>query len=88
MQIFYHPGKENVNVDALSRSPLDTSPDMSLPDKAQVVEVQITDKPTELDIHSLLTIGCSSVNGNSAVPGNEFGLTQEQDPELQILIQF
>ena len=63
MQIFYHPGKENVNVDALSRSPLDTSPDMSLPDKAQVVEVQITDKPTELDIHSLLTIGCSSVNG-------------------------
>ena len=76
MQIFYRPGKENVNADALSRSHLDTSPDMSLPDKAQVAEVQTSDKPTELDIHSLLTIGCSSVNGNSAVPGNEFGLTQ------------
>ena len=77
-----------MNADALSRSPLDTSPDMALPDKAQVAEVQTSDKPTELDIHSLLTIGCSSVNGNSAVPGNEFGLTQQQDPELQKLIQF
>ena len=88
IQIFYHPGKENMNADALSRNPLEEAPAVFQPDEVQVAVIKATQSTTDLDIHSLLTSDPLSMNGTSAAPTNEFVLSQQQDPELQEIIQF
>ena len=86
IKIFYRPGKESMNADALSRNPLEESPAVFQPDEVQVAVIKATQPATDLDIHSLLTRDPLSINGTSAAPANEFVLSQQQDPELWEII--
>ena len=88
IQILYRPGKENMNADALSRNPQDKAPDVFQTDKVQVAGIQTTWPATKLDIRSLLACDHSSINSAGAASGNEFVLSQQQDPELWKIIQF
>ena len=87
IQIFYRPGKENVNADILSRNPLDRAPDVFQSDKVQIAAIQTTQPATDLDIRSLLGRHHSLTNSASSAPTNEFALSQQQDPELLKIIQ-
>ena len=88
IQIFYRPGKENVNADISSQNPPDRAPDVLQSNEVQIAAIQTTQPATELDIRSLLGRHHSLTNSASFAPTNEFALSQQQEPELLKIIQF
>ena len=74
---FYHPGKENMNADALSQNHL----------TKHLLFFNLMKCKWQTD-YSLLTRDPLSINGTSAAPANEFVLSQQQDPELWEIIEF
>ena len=88
IQIFYRPGKENMNADILSRTPADKAPDIFQSDEVQIAAIHTTQPATELDIRSLLSRHHSLTDSANSAPTNEFALSQQQDPELLKIIRF